>query len=115
MAQLSDDCFAHGGRMMTTGEALALLAARITPVAAAESVALHQALGRVLAEDVTAPRDVPPHDNSAVDGYALFFDDLDPERETRLPLRGRAAAGHPLAGAAERGGAVRIFTGAPMP
>ena len=115
MAQLSDDCFAHGGRMMTTAEALALLATRITPLATVESVPLHQGLGRVLAEDVTAPHDVPPHDNSAVDGYALFFDDLDPERETRLPLRGRAAAGHPLGEAAERGAAVRIFTGAPLP
>ena len=64
---------------------------------------------------IAAPNDVPPHDNSAVDGYAVFFDDLDPEAETRLPVTGRAAAGHPLKRPARRGEAVRIFTGAPMP
>ena len=100
---------------MTTAEALALLAETVTPVSEAETVALSGALGRILAEDVVAPHDVPPHDNSAVDGYAVFFDDLDPSGETRLPVRGRATAGHPLDRPAERGEAVRIFTGALMP
>jgi molybdopterin molybdotransferase len=115
MAQLSDDCFAQGGRLMTTAEALEHLTGRVSRVTADETVPLAAALGRILAEDLTAPQDVPPHDNSAVDGYAVHFDDLDPEAETRLPVRGRAAAGHPLAGPAERGTALRIFTGAPMP
>ncbi len=115
MAQLTDDCFAHGGRLMTTAEALALLESTITPVAEPERATLAEALGRILAEDVTAAADVPPHDNSAVDGYAVYFDDLDPESETRLPVTGRAAAGHPLGRAAARGEAVRIFTGALMP
>ena len=115
MAQLSDDCFAHGGRLMTTAEALALLAEKVTPVTEAEQVALDHALGRILAENVTAAADVPPHENSAVDGYAVYFDDLDPEHDTHLPITGRAAAGHPLARAAKRGEAIRIFTGALMP
>ncbi len=115
MAQLSDDCFAQGEAMITTEEALEILATRLVAVAGVTRVALRAALGRVLAEDVVAERDVPPTDNSAVDGYALFFDDLDPERETRLKLSGRAAAGHPLGRPARRGEAVRIFTGAPMP
>ena len=115
MAQLSEDCFAHGGPLMTTAEALALLAETVTPVSEAETVALSGALGRILAEDVVAPHDVPPHDNSAVDGYAVHFDDLDGGGETRLPVRGRATAGHPLDRPAERGEAVRIFTGALMP
>ena len=59
--------------------------------------------------------DVPPHDNSAVDGYAVFHDDLNPDGETILPIGGRAAAGHPLDRPARRGEAIRIFTGAPMP
>ncbi len=62
-----------------------------------------------------AARSVPPHDNAAVDGYAVRFDDLDPGAETVLPVEGRATAGHPLAHRARRGAAVRIFTGAPMP
>jgi len=115
MAQLSDDCFAHGGRLMTTAEALERLTGRISRVTEDQPVALGEGLGRILAEDLVAPADVPPHDNSAVDGYAVYFDDLDPEAETRLPVVGRAAAGHPLAEPAKRGAAVRIFTGALMP
>jgi molybdopterin molybdotransferase len=115
VAQLTDDCFAQGGRLMTTAEALALLAEKLVPVAGTERVALHDGLGRILAEPVTAAADVPAHDNSAVDGFAVYFDDLDPEHETRLPVTGRAAAGHPLGRPAQRGEAVRIFTGALMP
>ncbi len=115
MAQLSDDCFAHGGALMPLDEALALLDERLQPVCEPQTVPLAQAAGRLLAEDVVADIDVPPHDNSAVDGYAVFHDDLDPDGETRLPVTGRAAAGHPLGRPARRGEAIRIFTGAPMP
>ena len=59
--------------------------------------------------------DVPPHANSAVDGYAIAHADLSPDGETVLPIGGRAAAGHPLGRAIGRGEAIRIFTGAPMP
>lgn len=113
--QLSDDCFATGDRPMTTAEALALLAERITPVGAAERLPLRAAVGRILAEDIVSERDVPPAGNSAVDGYAFAFDDLAPGRETRLRLSGRAAAGRPSSRGSGRGGAVRIFTGALMP
>jgi molybdopterin molybdotransferase len=58
---------------------------------------------------------LPPHSNSAVDGYAFAHADLEPGRETVLPVCGRAAAGHPLDRPPERGAAIRIFTGAPMP
>ena len=115
MAQLSDDCFAHGGRLMRSDEALDLLGRTIVRVTESEPVALARGLGRILAEDVVSPHDVPPHDNSAVDGYAVFFDDLNPEHETILPVTARTAAGHPLDRPAGRGEAVRIFTGAPMP
>ena len=115
MAQLSDDCFAQGGKLMRADEALELLGRSVVRVTESEAVALDAALGRILAEDVVAPRDVPPHDNSAVDGYAVHFDDLDPKNDTVLPVTGRAAAGHPLGRAARRGEAIRIFTGAPMP
>lgn len=115
MAQLSDDCFATGKPLMTTAEALAQLDGRIVPVVDTEETALDAAVGRILADDVTAPIDVPQHDNSAVDGYAVFFDDLDPDTPSQLPVTGRAAAGHPLGRPAQRGEAIRIFTGAPMP
>ena len=115
MAQLSDDCFAFGGRLMTTAEARALLEARLAPVAGSETVALGDALGRILAGDLVAPIAVPPHANAAVDGYAVYFDDLAGDAETRLRIVGRAAAGHPTAAPPPRGAALRIFTGAPMP
>ena len=115
MAQLADDCFAFGGPLLPVAEARALLAARVTAVAGSERVALAAASGRVLAEDLVAPLAVPPHDNSAVDGYALRHADLAAEGDTRLPVGGRAAAGHPLDRPLRPGEAIRIFTGAPMP
>jgi molybdopterin molybdotransferase len=115
MAQLSDDCFAFGGTLLGVDDALALIAERVTPVVGEETVPLGEALGRILARDLIAGMDLPPHANSAVDGYAIVHADLRPDSETVLPVTGRAAAGHPLGRAIERGEAIRIFTGAPMP
>lgn len=115
MAQLSDDCFAFGGDLMSIAAALSLLDAKLVPLVEPETVPLRAARGRILAAPLIAPRDVPPHDNAAVDGYAIFFDDLAADETTLLPVGGRAAAGHPLGRSARRGEAIRIFTGAPMP
>jgi len=115
MAQLKDDCFAFGGELMPVTDALALLRERVTMVVDPEIVALRSALGRILSADIIADRSVPPHDNSAVDGYAVFFEDLNADGDTRIPVTGRVAAGHPLDRPARRREAVRIFTGAPMP
>jgi len=115
MAQLSDDCFAFGGNLLTVDEALARIEERVTATAETETLGLPTARGRILARDVVATISVPPHANSAVDGYAFCYDDLLSGGETVLPIAGRAAAGHPLERAAVRGAAIRIFTGAPMP
>ncbi len=115
MAQLKDDCFAFGGELMPVTDALALLRERVTLVVDPETVELRLALGRILSADIIADRSVPPHDNSAVDGYAVFFEDLNADGDTRIPVTGRVAAGHPLDRPARRGEAIRIFTGAPMP
>jgi molybdopterin molybdotransferase len=115
MAQLKDDCFAHADELTPLETALDELETTLQPVVGIEKVSLNEALSRILAEDVTSDRDVPPHDNSAVDGYAVFYDDLSPDADTRLPLGGRIAAGHPLGHDTKRGEAYRIFTGAPMP
>ena len=93
MAQLSDDCFAFGGTLLGVDEALALIEERVTPVVGVETVPLGEALNRVLAHDLVAGMDLPPHANSAVDGYAVVHADLTPDRETTLPVTGRAAAG----------------------
>ena len=115
MAQLSDDCFAFGGALLSVDAALGRIEERVTAVVETETVPLGGACGRILAHDVIASMNLPPHANSAVDGYAFAHTDLLPARETVLPVSGRAAAGHPLGRPAGRGAAVRIFTGAPMP
>lgn len=115
MAQLSDDCFAHGGALMRLDEALAELAQRLVPIAAIETLPLALCHKRILAAPLTAKVAVPPRDNSAVDGYAVYHDDLSKDGETRLPVIGRAAAGHPFEGPQPRGTAVRMLTGAVMP
>lgn len=115
MAQLSDDSFAFGGPLMSIEQAAALVGERVRPVSGTETVALREADGRVLAEDVVAGIDLPPFANSAVDGYAVRFADLASEGESRLRLAGRIAAGTDAAGIATEGVAVRVFTGAPMP
>ena len=93
MAQLSDDCFAFGGALLTLAEAQARIAATHAVRAGTETVALGAAVGRVLAADAVAPRDLPPYDNSAVDGFAVSFDDLLPDAPDRAadpwPRRGR--------------------------
>jgi molybdopterin molybdotransferase len=114
MAQLSDDCFAFGGPMMSVDEAVGLIASRVSPVGETETVALADADGRILARDIAAPLPLPPFTNSAVDGYALPGSDLPRDKERAFPIDGRVAAGA-SAQAARPGHAVRIFTGAPMP
>jgi molybdopterin molybdotransferase len=114
MAQLSDDCFAFGGPMMSVDDAVRLITARVTAVGETERAALVEADGRILARDVAAPLSLPPFTNSAVDGYAVSADSLPREKERALPVQGRVQAGV-SAEAAMSGHVVRIFTGAPMP
>ncbi|MDB5413903.1 MAG: molybdopterin biosynthesis protein MoeA [Rubritepida sp.] len=114
MAQLSDDCFAFGGPVLSVEAAQALILERVAPLPGEETVPLLAALGRVLARPLVAATPLPPFFNSAVDGYAFRHADLSAAGETRLVLAGRVAAGH--SGLAVRPGtAARIFTGAPMP
>jgi molybdopterin molybdotransferase len=115
MAQLSDDCFAFGGPMMSVDEAVAIIAARVSAVAEIEWVDLAEADGRVLASDVKAPLALPPFTNSAVDGYAVRSADLPREKEQAFPVSGRIQAGSSASSAIAPGEAIRIFTGAPMP
>jgi molybdopterin molybdotransferase len=85
MAQLSDDCFAFGGPMMSVDEAVAIIMSRIAPVTDIEPVALADMDGRTLAADLVAPLPLPPYTNSAVDGYALASGDLPATTEQAFP------------------------------
>ena len=115
MAQLTDDCFAFSGPLMRLDEMERLIVERIAPVAETECVPLLEARGRVVAADVIAPANLPPFDNSAVDGYAVRQADLAKQGETRLAISGRLQAGAPADAAVAPSQAIRIFTGAPMP
>jgi molybdopterin molybdotransferase len=115
MAQLSDDCFAFGGSLLDIDAARRMIFERVKPVDGIEPVPLRRALGRTLAHDITAPIAVPGFDNSAVDGYAVRFDDLDPASDTVLRCVDRIAAGHDPTAALTAGLAARIFTGAVLP
>jgi molybdopterin molybdotransferase len=115
MAQLSDDCFAFGGPMMSVDEAVGIIAARVTPVRDIETVGLTQADGRVLASDIAAPLPLPPFTNSAVDGYAVASRDLPQGQAQAFAVAGRVQAGASASEIIQPGQAMRIFTGAPMP
>lgn len=100
---------------MPVDKAREYIRAYLEPVSAVERQHIRSALGRVLAEDVISPLDVPGHDNSAMDGYAVRFDDLDRRSATNLKIIGTAFAGKPFAGRVAAGEAVRIMTGGVMP
>ncbi|PMS35660.1 molybdopterin molybdochelatase [Trinickia symbiotica] len=132
----------HDAQALPVGAAQAVVRRWAEPVATAERVALRAALGRVLAEDVVSPIDVPAHDNAAMDGYAFDGAIVDeaaagapgasgakPDegaqgadgaapaaaQQLTLEVAGQALAGHPFAGALAARQCVRIMTGAPMP
>ncbi len=101
--------------MISVRDAQAQILARIATVAAPEMIPLGAALGRVLAEDVRAEMDVPPTDNSAVDGYAVASSDIPVGGTRTLEVVAELAAGSVFLDTLRRGQALRIMTGAPMP
>ena len=115
MAQLTDDCFAFSGPLLPLEAMERLIGERIAPVAETERVKLHDARGRVTAADIKAPVDLPPFDNSAVDGYAVRHADLKRDGDTTLDIGGRLTAGARAGLALKPGEAIRIFTGAAIP
>jgi molybdopterin molybdotransferase len=115
MAQLSDDCFAFSGPLMPVADVERLVLERVVPVTETERVALAAAAGRVVAHDIVSGVDLPPFDNSAVDGFAVRHADLAGADETRLSVVDVVMAGGRAARPLAPGEAIRIFTGAPLP
>jgi len=87
----------------------------VNPVSGVEMLRVRAALGRVLAKDVVSPINVPSHDNSAMDGYAVRNDDLGAGEPVTLTEIGTAYAGREFEGEVRRGECVRVMTGAAMP
>ena len=108
---------AYDPNALSVAQAQAILAACVQPVQAIEKLALRSALGRVLASDVISPIDVPAHDNSAMDGYALSSAALQDRATVRLTVAGTTLAGDADADGKRLGPGecLRIMTGAVMP
>ena len=100
--------------MLSVEEARAYLLDRARRITDRERVAVEEALGRIVAADVTAPIDVPGHANSAMDGYAVRAADVPDRGEATLRVTQRIAAGE-VGSTLAAGEAARIFTGAPIP
>jgi molybdopterin molybdotransferase len=100
--------------LMLLEDALAQLLGAALPVTDAESVATFEADGRVLAEDLVSALDVPGHDNTSMDGYAVRVADLQAAAGRALPVSQRIPAGH-FGAVLQPGSVARIFTGAPVP
>jgi molybdopterin molybdotransferase len=115
MAQLTDDCFAFDGPLMLIEAMERLIEERVAPVTGTETVTLAVSRGRTIAKDVVAPVDLPHFDNSAVDGYAVRHENLNPSGDTSLKIGRRIMAGQGAGSPLGAGEAIRIFTGAPMP
>jgi molybdopterin molybdotransferase len=94
-------------------KAVEAIRACLVPVAGSERLPVREALGRVLAQEIVPSINVPGHDNSAMDGFAVRFSDL--RNETQLKQIGTALAGKPFAQAVNAGECVRVMTGAVMP
>ena len=111
-ASCADD---YDPNSMPVAKARELIARFLTPVSAIERLNLRAALGRVLAEDLVSPLDVPSHDNSAMDGYAVRYADLKADSEVELRVIGSSFAGVPCPAAVDAGSCVRIMTGGVVP
>ena len=111
-ASCADD---YDPNSMPVAKARAFIHQFLEPVAGVARVPVRSALGRVLAEDVVSPVNVPSHRNSAMDGWAMRGADLDPARETTLEEIGVSFAGKPFNGSVGKGQCVRIMTGGVVP
>ena len=103
--------------MLELEEAISRILSAVRPLGH-ELVTLREAAGRVLAESVISPVDLPIFDNSAMDGYGVRSADLasaSAGNPSALRLIGKAAAGEVFKGKIEAGTCVRLFTGSPMP
>ncbi len=114
-AQIADQLQAYDPQALPAESVNAFLAELVSPLAETEKVSLFDALGRVLAENIVSPLNVPPHDNSAMDGFAFDGAQLQPGTPLRLTVVGTALAGKAWQGRVHPGECVKIMTGAVMP
>jgi molybdopterin molybdotransferase len=110
-----DSCSQESRPLLSIDDALDRIKAAVSPVSGIEKAALKNALGRVLAESVYSPINIPHDRNAAMDGYAFASGDRVDEQAFTLVLAGTSWAGRPFQGQLQPGQCVRIFTGAVVP
>ncbi|MDO5625800.1 MAG: molybdopterin molybdotransferase MoeA [Pseudomonadota bacterium] len=115
IAQIAAELEGYDPQALPASAVTAFLQRLVEPVAQTERVPLTAALGRVLAEDIVSPLSVPPHDNSAMDGFAFAGSQLRPGQPLTLRCVGTALAGTPWRGQLGPGECVKVMTGAVMP
>jgi molybdopterin molybdotransferase len=115
MSELGPSPLSIGDPQLSVEDARTAILTRLVPIQDTEHVPLHSAMGLVLAADLISPIDVPPHDNSAMDGYAFDGALLTDGEALVLPVVATVYAGVPFAAGVPPGACVRIMTGAMMP
>ena len=115
IAQIAAELQGYAPQALKAADVNAFLDRLVEPVTATEELPLFNALGRVLARDVVSPISVPPHDNSAMDGYAFAGAQLAKGQPLTLRVVGTALAGKAWTGTVAAGECVKIMTGAIMP
>ena len=115
LADIAAQLEAYDPQALPANEVLNFLDHLVSPVQDQESVDIFSALGRVTAQDVISPIHVPPHDNSAMDGFAFAGEQLSDTQSLSLKVVGTALAGKAWEGTVNAGECVKIMTGAIMP
>jgi molybdopterin molybdotransferase len=116
LEQIAAELQGYDPQSLSVDAVAAFVRELVQPIEETQKLGLFDSLDRVLAEDLICPLDVPPHDNSAMDGFALAGEQLQrAERELVLRIRGTALAGQAWRGSVAPGECVKIMTGAIMP
>jgi molybdopterin molybdotransferase len=115
LEEISRDAPDYDPRALPAATAQTIMEQFVRPIDHPEQIPIRECLDRILAHDVISPIDVPAHDNSAMDGYAVRAADLQADAPTRLAVVGTSLAGTPFDGSLGKGETVRIMTGGVMP
>ena len=114
MAQLSQDCFAFGKKLVKLETALNIIKKNILPSKKIEEINITKSLNRIIANDIISKANIPPHSNSAVDGYAINYNQYK-SGNRKFTIAGKSTAGHPYIKKIRKLDAIRILTGAILP
>ena len=112
LAHIHSPCDDYDPNSMAVEQAREYIKAFLSPVKETEKISLMSSLGRILAENMIAPHNVPNHDNSAMDGYAFNAQDLAADGSTQFKVTGSVFAGNALVGKVQRGASrLQVATG----